>query len=112
MQIAEYGVPEGAGLRNLGSRRMASLGESWSCLLEAAGTFVVVLAARRSWFCCHRLFAVLPLFARRRPGGLKKAALGRGVFLVALVGAEARGRPPLCGPPAGPGRVGRWAVGG
>ena len=83
MQIAEYGVPEGAGLRNLGSRRMASLGESWNCLLEAAGTFVVVLAARRSWFCCHRLFAVLPRFARRRPGGLKKAALGRGVFLVA-----------------------------
>ena len=60
---------------------MVSFGESWNCLLEAAGAFVVALAARRSWFCCHRLFAVLPRFARRRPGGLKKAALGRGGFL-------------------------------
>ena len=56
---------------------------SKDCPLEAADTFAVALAARRSWFCCHRLFAVLPRFARRRPGGLKKAALGRGVFLVA-----------------------------
>src|SRR5262249_50951242 len=54
-QIAEYGVPEGAGLGDRGSRRMASCGESWNCGLEAAGAFVVALAAR-SWFCCHRLF--------------------------------------------------------
>jgi len=60
---------------------MASFGESWNCLLEAAGAFAVALAARRSWFCCHRLFAVLPRFGRRRPGWLKKAALGPGGFL-------------------------------
>jgi len=34
--------------------------------LGAAGAFVVALAARRSWFCCQQLFAVLPRFGRRR----------------------------------------------
>ena len=29
--IAEYGVPEGAGLRFAGSHRMAGFGESWNC---------------------------------------------------------------------------------
>src|SRR6516164_9629837 len=92
---------------------MASFGESWNCLLEAAGAFVVALAARRSWFCCHRLFAVLPRFARRRTGLAEKGRAGSGRFLGrALAGAEARGRSPLCWPPAGPGRVGRGAVGG
>ena len=75
--FAEYGVPEGAGLRNLGSRRMVSFGESWNCRLEAAGAFVVALAARRSWFCHHQVFAVLWRFERRRTGLADVAALGR-----------------------------------
>ena len=64
-------MPEGAGLRNLGSRKMARFGESWNCLLEAAGAFVVALAARRSWFCYRQLFAVLLELERRVPGWLK-----------------------------------------
>ena len=48
-----------------------------NCRLEAAGAFVVALAARRPWFCCHRLFAVLLEFGRRRTGLAEKAALGR-----------------------------------
>ena len=95
----------------IGWRKMASFGESWNCGLGAAGAFVVALAARRSWFCCHRLVAVLLQFGRRRTGLAEKAALG-GVFLGALADAMARGQSPLCGPPAGPGRLGRWAVGG
>jgi hypothetical protein len=75
VQNAEYGVSEGAGLRFVGSRRMASSGESWNCLLEAAGAFAVALAARRSWFCYHQLFAVLLRFERRRTGLAEMAAL-------------------------------------
>ena len=60
---------------------MASFGGSWNCRLEAAGAFVVALAARRSWFCYHQLFAVLLGFGRRRTGLADVAALGRGVFL-------------------------------
>jgi len=56
---------------------MASFGESWNCLLAAAGAFVVALAARRSWFCHHQLFAVLLLFERRRTALADVAALGR-----------------------------------
>jgi hypothetical protein len=48
--------------------RLASFGESWNCLLETAGAFLVALAARRSWFCSHQLFAVLLRFGRRRTG--------------------------------------------
>src|SRR5262249_10186621 len=51
----------------LGSRGTAGWG--------AAGAFVVALAARRPWFCCHRLFAVLLRFGRRRTGLAEKAAL-------------------------------------
>src|SRR5262249_40058000 len=87
---------------------MASSGEWWSCLLEAAGAFVVALAARRPWFCCRQLVAVLLRFGRRRTGLADVAALGRRCHGRALAGAEARGRSPLCGPPPGPGRVGRW----
>ena len=90
---------------------MASFGESWNCLLEAAGAFVVALAARRFWFCCHRLFAVLLRFGRRRTGLADVAALGRGVFLVARLWVLRHVAGRRC---AGllPGRVGRWAVGG
>jgi hypothetical protein len=52
-----------------------------NCRLEAAGAFVVALAGRWSWFCCHRLFAVLLRLGRRRTGLAEKAALGRSVFL-------------------------------
>jgi hypothetical protein len=45
--------------------------------LEAAGAFVVALAARRSWFCYQQLFAVLLRFERRRTGPAELAALGR-----------------------------------
>jgi len=44
-------------------------------LLEAAGAFVVALAARRSWFCYHQLFAVLLRFERRRTERADLAAL-------------------------------------
>ena len=108
---AEYGVLEGAGLRNLGSRRMVSFGESWNCRREAAGAFVVALAARRSWVCYHRLFAVLLRFGRRRTGLADVAALGRGVFLGARLWVLRHVAGRLC---VGllPGRVGRWAAGG
>src|SRR5215470_194479 len=79
-------------------------GESWNCLLEAAGAFVVALAARRPWFCCHRLVAVLARFGRRGTGRADVGALGRAFSRArALAGGEARARSPLCGPPAGPG---------
>jgi hypothetical protein len=38
---------------------------------------VVALAARRSWFCCHQLFAVLLELERHLPGLAEVAALGR-----------------------------------
>jgi hypothetical protein len=44
---------------------------------------VVALAARRSWFCCHRLFAVLLEFGRRRAGLAEKGRAGPGVFVAA-----------------------------
>jgi len=51
---------------------MASFGESRNCLLEVAGALVVALAARRSWFCCHRLVAVLLRLGGAAPGWLKR----------------------------------------
>src|SRR5215472_3281361 len=90
--------PEGAGLRNLGSRRMASLGSRGTVLLEAAGAFVVALAARRP-------LVLLPPAVRGaagaraapyRAGWSGRAGPGR-----TLVGPEARGQSPLCWPPAG-----------
>jgi len=71
----------GQGLRFAGSRRMARFGEWWNCLLEAAGAFVVALAARRSWFCYHQLFAVLLRFERRRTERADMAALHWAFFL-------------------------------
>jgi hypothetical protein len=56
---------------------MASFGESWNCLLGAAGAFVVVPAARRCWFCCQQLFAVLLELGWRHAGLAEAAALGR-----------------------------------
>src|SRR5262249_53874721 len=72
-----------------------------------AGAFVVTLAARRSWFCCHQLVAVLLRFGRRRTGLADVAALGRAFSWGAVVGGEACGRSPCVG--LRPGRVGRWA---
>src|SRR5215469_14327545 len=94
----------GAGLRKLGSRRMASCGESWNCLLEAAGAFVVALAARRSWFCCRQLFGCCCGSGGAVPRWLTWPRWAGRFLGRALVGAEARGRSPLCWPPAGPGR--------
>jgi len=51
------------------------LGRRGSVLLEAAGAFVVALAARRSWFCYYQLVAVLRRFGRRRTGLAEVAAL-------------------------------------
>jgi len=91
---------------------MVSFGESWNCRLEAAGAFVVALAARRPWFCYHRLFAVLLRFARRRTGRADVAALGR-AFLDARLWVLSYTASRLCAGllPARAG-VGRWAVGG
>ena len=91
---------------------MASLGESWSCLLEAAGTFVVVLAARRSWFCCRQLVAVLLEFGRRRAGLAEKGRAGPDVFVAARMRVLRHAASRLGAGRAGPGRVCRWAVGG
>src|SRR5215472_4367676 len=108
--MPEYGVPEGGGLRFAGSRRMVSFGESWNCRLEAAGAFVVALAARRSWFCHHQVFAVLWRFERRRTGLADVAALGRAFSWPRWwVLGHAAGRLAV-GLLAG--RVGRGAVGG
>ena len=63
-------------MRFAGSHRMAVSGSRGTVLLSAAGAFVVALAARRSWFCCHRLFAMLLRFGRRRTGLADVAALG------------------------------------
>ena len=46
-------------------------------MLEAAGAFVMALAARRSWFCYQQLFAVLLRFERRRTGLAELPARGR-----------------------------------
>ena len=62
-------------MRNLGSHRMARSGSRGTVLLRAAGAFVVALAARRSWFCYHQLFAMLLRFERRRTGLADMAAL-------------------------------------
>jgi len=78
--------------------------------LEAAGAFVMALAARRCWFCYQQLFAVRPRSGGAVTGLADVAALGRAFLGRALAGAEAPGQSPLCGPPAGP--VGRGAVGG
>jgi LuxR family transcriptional regulator, maltose regulon positive regulatory protein len=51
------------------------LGSRGTVLREAAGAFVVALAARLSWFCYHQLFAVLLRFDRRRIGLAEMAAL-------------------------------------
>jgi len=53
------------------------LGSRGTVLLEAADAFVVALAAQRSWFCYHQLFAVLPRFERRRTGLNELGALHR-----------------------------------
>jgi len=53
------------------------LGSRGTVLLEAAGAFVVALAARRPWFCCHQLFAALLRSGRRRTERAEVAALGR-----------------------------------
>ena len=103
----------GGGLWLAGSRRMASFGESWNCLLGAAGAFVVALAARRSWFCCHQLFAVLLRFGRRRTGLAELAELGRGAFLDARLRLLRHVAGRLCvGLQPGRAGVGRGAVGG
>ena len=73
-----------------------------NCPAGAAGAFVVALAARRSWFCYHQLFAVLLRFERRRTELPDMAALGRalswtracgccGAWPVAVVLASCRG---------------------
>jgi len=89
----------------VGSRRMAGSGSRGSVLLEAADAFVVVLAARRSWCCCHRLFAVLLRFRRRGTGLAAKGRAGPGVFPGARLRVVRRAAGRLCaGLP--PGRAG------
>ena len=60
--------------------RVASFASRGTVLLEAAGAFVA-LAARRSWFCYHQLFAVLLRFVRRRTERADMAALHWAFFL-------------------------------
>jgi len=47
----------------------------------AAGAFVVALVARRPWFCCRQLVAVLLPFGRRRTGLAEKGRAGPGILL-------------------------------
>jgi ATP/maltotriose-dependent transcriptional regulator MalT len=62
------------------------LGSDGTVLLEAAGAFVAAVAARRSWFCYHQVFAVPVLLGRRRTGLAEKAALGRAFSWVRACG--------------------------
>jgi hypothetical protein len=109
---AEYGVHVGAGLRSLGSRIMTGLGEWWNC--PAGGGRRVRGGAGRA-----AVLVLLPVVrgAAAAPGGAVPGWLKRprwaGRFLGrALAGVGARCQSPLCWPPAGPGPVGRPAVGG
>jgi len=52
-----------------------------------------------------RLSSAAPVFVQVSSGGGWIGRAGRAFLGCALVGAEARGQSPLCGPPAGPGRV-------
>ena len=110
--IAEYGVPEGAGLRNLGSRRIVSLGSHgtagwrrparswWRWLRGGPGS-----ATTRCSRCCGGSSGAVP--------GWLSGRAGPGVFMGARAWVlGARGRSPSCWPPGGPGRVGREAAGG
>ena len=93
---------------------MASFGESRNCRLEAAGAFVVTLAARRSWVCCHQLVAVLLRFGRRRTGLADVAALGWAFSWGARlwVVRHVAGRLVWASGRAGPGRpLGGWPIG-
>ena len=63
-------------MRLVGLHRVASFASRGTVLLEAAGAFVA-LAARRSWFCYHQLFAVLLRFERRRTGLAEWGAVHR-----------------------------------
>jgi len=67
-------------------RSSSSRGSRGTVLLEAAGAVVVALAARRSWFCYHQLFAVLARFERRCTELAEMAALGGRSLGRALVG--------------------------
>ena len=86
---------------------------SRTVLPQAVDALVVALAARRVLgsattsclqCCCGSSGAVTELAAME--------ALGRALFWDAPVGAEARGRSPLCWPLARSGRVDRWGHGG
>jgi hypothetical protein len=93
VNVVAVNIVPGAVLRAHGRVQIAEhVPLSKDCPLEVADAFVVALAARRSWFCYHQVFAVLPRFERRRTGLAELAALGWGRFLGrALAGAEAPG---------------------
>jgi len=79
---ADHSLPDTACLRGqvCGSSARTEWpvwGSRGTVLLEAADALVVPLAARRSWFCCHQLSAVLLQFERRRTGRAEMAAPGR-----------------------------------
>ena len=97
------GVPEGAGLRLVGSRRMASLGSGGTVLLEAAGAFAVALAGRRSWFCYHQVSRCCCGSGGAGPGWLTWPRWAGRFLGRAHMGTEGRGQLPLCGPAAGSG---------
>jgi len=76
--------------------------------LEATGAFVVALAARRSWFCCHQPFAVLLSSSGAVPGWLTWPRWA-GSFVDARLSVLRHAASRLCaGLPPGPGLVGRW----
>ena len=70
------GVPEGQVCGWSARAEWPVWGSRGTVLLEAAGAPVVALAGRRSWFCYHQVFAVLPRLGRRT-GLADVAALGR-----------------------------------
>jgi len=84
-----------------GHRTLTVTRKAGPVLLEAAGAFVVALAARRFWFCRHQLFAVLLELERRRTGRAESAALGRAFCWTRACACW--GTRPVAVVPAGPG---------
>ena len=93
---------------------MASFGESWNCLLEAAARSRWRWLRGGPWFC-YQLFAVLLRSGRRCTGLADLAALPHctGRFLAARLRVLRHAASRLCaGLLAGRAGVGRRAVGG
>ena len=105
---AEYGVPEGPGLRNLGSHIMTIFGESRNCPAGGGRRVRGGVGCAAVLLPLHQLFAVLLRFERRRTKLAEVPARFPGRALAVL----RHGQSPICWPPAGPGPGGPLEAGG